>query len=107
MTIFTTPSAAVNGYSYAIMEQQLLINLVTYFACFLCHQSLWTGKVFQFFLVGENISVKDRIKPCYESIGISSNHVIKLSVSLGKVTSVITFPKVSSEVLKSLYIEGI
>lgn len=44
------------------------------------------------------------IKPCCESIGISSNHVIKLSVSLGKVSSVTTSPKVSSDVLKSPYI---
>lgn len=65
------------------------------------------GKIFQFSLVRENINVKGSIKPCYESIGISSNHVIKLSVSLRNASSVITFPKVSSDVLKSPYIEGI
>lgn len=65
------------------------------------------GQIFQFSLVRENINVKDGIKPCYESIGISSNHVIKLSVSLRNASSVITFPKVSSDVLKSPYIEGI
>ena len=76
------------------------------FCMFPVPSNLCIGKIFQFFLMRENINVKGRIKACYESTGIS-NHVIKLSVSLGKVRSVITFPKVSSDVLKSPYLEEI
>lgn len=83
VTISTTALAAVNGLIFLNYRGTIVVELFTeiwthilhvFFAIRVCGWDSFS--VFSWFW--ENINVQDRIRPCFESTGISSNHIIKL-----------------------------